>query len=227
MRYLHRKSQLSRRAHQAYLGGVADSLPSLVACASAALLLSACAMPPAEPDAAVVKAPAPSPDDERITQYLATLEQAAAGERALSPGNLAAADAPAPTASSRLHHALALGSAGHAGSDPAEAGRMLADLLNSAHGLTPAEISLAQAFRREFEARTALRTVIDQERLDFAQQMKTASAEDNRRIAALSTENARLRKALADAERKLSAVAEIERSLLESEAPATEAPPPQ
>ena len=60
---------------------------------------------------------------------------------------------------------------------------------------------------REFEARVTLYADIARQREDFDQQLKSANAEDHRRAAALSAENQRLKKSLAEAERKLSAVA--------------------
>lgn len=163
--------------------------------------------------------------------YLATVEEIASTSPTPSSVSLDALRSQAesaPTASNRLNYSLALGSAGHAGSDPAGAARLVSELLNSTHDLKPAEISLAKAFLREFEARAALRASMDRDRLEFAQQLKASSASDDRKVAVLTTENARLKKALAEAERKLSAVAEIERSLLEAvrPAPATEAPTP-
>jgi len=128
-----------------------------------------------------------------------------------------------------LRYALALGAAGHAGSDPVQASQLVAEVLAAGNGLTPAEVELAQAFLREFDARIGLGTEVARQREDYEQKMKAAANDDNRRLAALGAENQRLKKSLAEAERKLSAVAEMERSLLENGAqPAPDdATPPQ
>jgi len=199
---------------------------------SAALLLSACAGSPTVPDQAAAWDCSVCQDADTVAGHLATVEQIASG--GLTPSSTSSINLDTlqslaqsvPTASNQLTYALALGSAGHANSDPAGAGRLVSELLNSTHDLKPAEISLAKAFLREFEARAALRASMERDRLEFAQQLKASSASEDRKVAALTMENARLKKALAEAERKLSAVAEIERSLLEAVRPATDAPTP-
>ncbi len=61
-----------------------------------------------------------------------------------------------PTSSNRLRYALALGAAGHWQSNPVEAKRLITELLAGENDLTPLEISLANVFQREYDARVAL-----------------------------------------------------------------------
>ena len=173
-----------------------------------------------------------TPPAPNLAAYLATFDQLAPGDSARQAAALDAALAAvreAPTGANRLRYALALGAAGHAGSNPVEARRLITDLLAGQAGLEPEEVALAGAFLREFDARVTLYADIARQREDFEQQLKSANAEDHRRAAALSAENQRLKKSLAEAERKLSAVAEMERALIENGTaqPPAESPPPE
>ena len=118
-----------------------------------------------------------------------------------------------PTSSNRLRHAIALGAAGHSSSNPVEARRLITELLAGEHDLTPQEVSIANAFLREFDARVALYAELARQREESERQMKSMSADEDRRYGALNAETQRLKKALAEAERKLEAVAEMERNL--------------
>ena len=109
--------------------------------------------------------------------------------------------------------AIALGAAGHSSSNPVEARRLIAELLAGQHDLTPQEVSLANAFLREFDARVALYADLARQREESERQVQSMSAEEDRRYSALNAETQRLKKALADAESKLEAVAEMERTL--------------
>jgi hypothetical protein len=172
-----------------------------------------------------------SPAAADLTPYLATLTELGSSVPDRQAEALAAAEQAArlePSAAHRLRYALALGAAGHSGSDPVQASQLVAEVLAAGDGLTPAEVELAQAFLREFDARVGLGTENARQREDYEQKMKAAANDDNRRLAALGAENQRLKKSLAEAERKLSAVAEMERSLLENgaqPAPDDTAPP--
>jgi hypothetical protein len=203
-----------------------------VAMASLVALVSACAgVGPSKSAGGAVSVPVtpPAPD---LSAYLATFDQLAPGDPARQSTALDAALAAvqeAPTGANRLRYALALGAAGHAGSDPVEARRLIGELLAGQPDLEPEEVALGNAFLREFDARVTLHADIARQKEDFEQQLKSANAEDHRRSAALSAENQRLKKSLAEAERKLSAVAEMERSLIENGAaqPPAESPPPE
>jgi hypothetical protein len=189
--------------------------------AAAAILLGGSACAPlrgTQPSKDAAGAGPTSPAAADLTPYLATLAELAPGDPARQDAALAAARQSAdlePTASNQLRYALCLGAAGYPGSDPVEARQLLNALLAAGNDLKPQEVELAQAFLREFDARVDLYADNARQREDYEQKLRAAAAEDSRRQAALNAENQRLRKSLADAERKLSAVAEMERSLLE------------
>lgn len=201
----------------------------------ALMLLSACAglQPRATATApgqssAATQASAPA----SLAPYLETLSRIAPGDTARQQAELAATLAAAQQtgrAGDKLRYALALGGAGHTSSNPVEAKRLIAELLASAHDLNPAELALANAFLREFDARVALYAELARQREEAEQQLKSLDATADRRADALAAENKSLKRALAEAERKLEAVAEMERSLLEQsqEKPAEAAPPKQ
>jgi len=196
------------------------------------LVLAACeALSPSQPSSTSSHASAAAPSKPAdLSPYLETLEQMAPGDASRQSATLAsalAASQQAPTAANRLRYALALGAAGHAASNPVEAKRLISELLASQHELKPQEVALAQVFLREFDARVELYADMARQREELERQLQSASADDDRRNAALTSENARLKKALAEAERKLEAVAEMERSLLEKSeaAPANDKPP--
>jgi len=193
-------------------------------------LLTACAAlqpqhTPPVPPAAVAATPAPA----ILAPYLATLANMAPGDAARQQAELAstlAAAQDSPSAANTLRYALALGCAGRPDSNPVEAKRLLAELLAGPNELTPEELDLAKAYLREFDARVALYAEIARQREESEQKLKTSDSSAVRRADTLAAENARLKKQLNEAERKLEAVEQMERSLLEQaqEAPA-DAPP--
>jgi hypothetical protein len=195
-------------------------------------LLTACAglqpqhTPPAPP-AAVAATPAPA----SLAPYLETLANMAPGDPARQQAELAttlAAAQQSPTAANTLRYALALGCAGRPDSNPVEAKRLLAELLAGPNELTPEELDLAKAYLREFDARVALYAEIARQREESEQKLKSSDSSAVRRADALAAENGRLKKQLNEAERKLEAVEQMERSLLEQaqEAPAETPPRP-
>jgi hypothetical protein len=201
---------------------------------AAAILLAASACAPlrgTQPSKDAAGAGPTSPVAADLTPYLATLAELAPGDPGRQDAALAAARQSAelePTAANQLRYAICLGAAGHPGSDPVEARQLINGLLAATNDLEPQEVELAQAFLREFDARVDLYADNARQREDYEQKLKAAAADDSRRQAALNAENQRLKKSLAEAERKLSAVAEMERSLLEGgtePAPDGTAPP--
>jgi len=204
-------------------------LPAFLALGACAGMGSHSSSPPPSPPAVVVPAPT------NIALYLDTLANMAPGDPARQQAELAAALASArqsPTAANRLRYALALGAAGHKDSNPVEAKRLLADLLAEPNDLGTQELELANAYLREFDARVALYAELARQREESQQKLKLNDSSATKRADALTAENARLKKQLAEANRKLEAVAEMERSLQEQaqdQAPETEpeAPPPR
>jgi hypothetical protein len=211
----------------------APTIQLLLPALAALMLLGACASlsPPPPAAAPVAAVPPAAPRTADLASYLDTLASMAPGDPARQQSTLDSARAAAqqdPSAANRLRYALALGSAGHALSNPIEAKRLVAELLAGDHGLQPLEVNLAGALLREFDARVALYAELARQREDGERRMQAADAAADQRADALAAENARLRRALAAAERKLEAVAEMERSLLEqAEEPVEETPPLQ
>jgi hypothetical protein len=115
-----------------------------------------------------------------------------------------------PTTSNKLRYALALATPGYSGADPVAAQRQLAELLARPETLLPVERLLASVQLKEVEQRLILqaenarmRDVVPNDSHDKVQAL-------NRRLAAESDENAKLRKALDEARAKLEAVTHIE-----------------
>ena len=121
-----------------------------------------------------------------------------------------------PTTSNKLRFALALATPGHSGSDPVAAQRQLSELLARPETLLPVERLLALVELKEVEQRLILQA--ENKRLRDGDEAQLGDSRDkllalNRRLAAESDENARLRKALDEARAKLEAVTHIERSI--------------
>jgi plasmid stability protein len=184
----------------------------------AALALTACtSLHPAASGSAAGQPPqVASPKPAAITSYFDVLDLMAPGDAVRQSDALAATLSQAqqnPTSSNRLRYALALGAAGHSSSNPVEARRLITELLAGAKDLTPQEVSLANAFLREYDARVALYADLARQREESERQLQSIEMDGDRRYSALTAETQRLKKALAEAERKLEAVAEMERAL--------------
>ena len=121
-----------------------------------------------------------------------------------------------PTTSNRLRYALALATPGHSGSDPVAAQRQLSELLARPETLLPVERLLALVTLKEVEQRLILQAENKRMRDDASHDdsdSRDKLAAINRRLAAESDENVRLRKALDEARAKLDAITHIERSI--------------
>lgn len=120
----------------------------------------------------------------------------------------------APTTASTLRYAVALVTPGHPASSPNEGKRLLETLLATPERMTQDERTLAAVLlhetnvrlKLEAENRRLLATIDDRSR---------TQANSDKRIQAQIEENARLRRALAEAQQKLDAIKEIERSIIE------------
>jgi plasmid stability protein len=173
--------------------------------------------------------PAAAPPPATLVPYLDTLARMAPGDPVRQQSELESTLAAAQqsrSAADTLRYALALGTAGHARSNPVEARRLITELLAGPNDLAPVELGFANAYLREFDARVALYAELARQREESGLQLASVGASADRRADALAAENKSLRRALAEAERKLEAVADMERALLEQvAAPETEAPP--
>lgn len=126
-----------------------------------------------------------------------------------------------PTTSNKLKYALALATPGHSGSDPVAAQRHLAELLAKPENLLPIERFLAQSQLQQVERQLVLGTENKHLRDDAPHEARDKLAAANRRLAAETDENAKLRKELDDARAKLEAVTHIERSINDRNSTAT------
>jgi len=167
------------------------------------------------------QAPAPvavqAPSDEGVRKYLETINGLASTDPARQADVFYAVEREytrAPTTTSTLQYAAALATPGHPSARPQEGKRMLEALLATPERLVPAERSLVAALLHETNAwlkldaenRRLLATLDDRGR---------SQANSDKRAQAQAEEIARLRRALAEAQQKLDAVKEIERSLIE------------
>ncbi len=115
-----------------------------------------------------------------------------------------------PTTSNRLGYALALATPGYSGADPVAAQRQLAELLARPETLLPVERLLASVELKEVEQRLILQAENARMRDTVPNDSHDKLQAINRRLAAETDENAKLRKALDEAKAKLEAVTHIE-----------------
>jgi hypothetical protein len=118
----------------------------------------------------------------------------------------------APTPSRVLRYAMVLSTPGHSGYDPVVAQRLLHEVLANPETLLPAERALAFLQLQQVERQQTLQA--DVRRLQQGAERNTNDriAQLTRRLTTESEENARLKKLLAEAQAKLDAIANIERS---------------
>jgi len=121
----------------------------------------------------------------------------------------------APTPSRQLRYALLLAAPGHASTDTAEAERLLRELTAMPESLVPPERALARLELAQLERQSLLAAENRrlQAEVDRAQRDRNTTA--SRRLQAELDENARLRRELDDAQKKLDAIAAIERNITE------------
>ena len=179
-------------------------------------VLSACATLSNPKPAAPPAVEGPAQDAAVVTPLLDLMSNLPQGDPARQAELFQAAKSAAdltPTTSNRLKYALALATPGYSGSDPVAAQRQLSELLARPETLLPAERLLATVQLREVEQQLVLQAENKRMREDVPHDSRDKVQVLNRRLAAESDENARLRKALDEAQAKLEAVTHIERSI--------------
>lgn len=121
----------------------------------------------------------------------------------------------APTPSRQLRYALIIATPGHASTDTAEAERLLRELTATPESLVPSERALARLELSQLERQSLL--AAENRRLQAAVDRagRDRNTTASRRLQAELDENARLRKALDEAQKKLDAIANIERTITE------------
>ncbi len=183
------------------------------------LIAAACTLiPPQAQDTPPAPITQPDPSLAVIGTHLemmARLTQATPAEQAeIVRGTRDAAEL-SPTTTNRLSYALALATPGHGQSDPSTARQLLTELLARSEALLPAERALAWVCLRDAEQRLILQAENSRLQSDAARIERERSASTNRRLQAEIDENARLKKALAEAQAKLDEITRIERSIVE------------
>ena len=191
------------------------ALPARIACC--ALLLGGCgATLPLKRDSQALPAiDRNSTEASLVAGYLEICMKVAHGTPAEQAEVLASTHndySAAPTPSRVLRYAMVLSTPGHAGSDPVVAQRLLREVLASPETLLPAERALASLQLQQVERQQSLQA--DVRRLQQAAERNANEkiAQLTRNLKAESDEVTRLRKALADAQAKLDAIANIEGS---------------
>lgn len=158
----------------------------------------------------------PAADADAARGYVAALGELQSGSPAAQAEAFQAARVAAegaPTTLNRLRYALMLALPGHAGSDPVAARRQLSDLVARPELLLPSERALAAVLLAEVDERLVLAAENRRLQQEATARDKDRSAALAKRLQAELDENARLRRAVEDAQKKLDAVMEVERSL--------------
>jgi hypothetical protein len=119
-----------------------------------------------------------------------------------------------PTTASTLRYAVALVTPGHPASKPTDGKRLLETLLATPERMTQEERTLASVLLHEANARLKLEAE-NRRLLATLDDRSRSQANSDKRVQAQLEENARLRRALAEAQQKLDAIKEIERSIIE------------
>jgi hypothetical protein len=120
----------------------------------------------------------------------------------------------APTTASTLRYAVALITPGHPANRTADGKKLLEALLATPERMTPQERTLAAVALQDANARLKLEAEI-RRLLATLDDRGRSQANSDKRVQAQLEENARLRRALAEAQQKLEAVKDIERSTIE------------
>jgi hypothetical protein len=120
----------------------------------------------------------------------------------------------APTTANTLRYAVALVTPAHPATKPLEGKRLLEALLATPERMTQEERTLASVLLHETNTRLKLEAE-NRRLLATLDDRNRSQANSDKRVQAQLEENARLRRALAEAQQKLDAIKEIERSIIE------------
>jgi hypothetical protein len=120
----------------------------------------------------------------------------------------------APTTASTLRYALARVTPGHPATSPQEGKRLLEALLATPERMTQEERAFATVLLNETNARLKLEAE-NRRLLATLDDRSRSQANSDKRVQAQVDENARLRRLLAEAQQKLDAIKEIERTIIE------------
>ena len=158
--------------------------------------------------------------DGSVIEYLDVMRRRVEGDvltQTETFREIAEAAAASPTTENRVKLALAIATPGHPNEDPAEAQQRLSSLLAQGPALLPEERMLVAIHLKEVEQRL----ILDAEARRLRDEVEAARAARNnetvRRLEAALAENARLARELQEAQQKLDAITNIERSIRERE----------
>jgi hypothetical protein len=216
----HMRSRASRAPRTAWI-----TLDLLAALAGAFImaLTAGCSMDfltrndsrPTEPAPVVDRAAASA---SIITGYLENLQRLVLSAPAEQAEMAAAAQREydlAPTPSHQLRLALLLATPSHGATDLPRAQRLLRELMAAPAALLPAERALAFLEQQKVDAQLALEAENKRLQTSVVRSDKDRNAAANKRLQAEVEENSRLRKELEEAQAKLDAISDIEKSLSE------------
>jgi hypothetical protein len=116
-----------------------------------------------------------------------------------------------------VKHALAVATPGHPNEDPAEAQQRLSRLLAAGAALLPEERMLVAIHLKEVEQRLILDAEARRLREEAEAALEAQDDESAERLEAALAENERLTEELQEAQQKLDAITNIERSIRERE----------
>lgn len=169
------------------------------------------------PTQAPAAAPVQAPADDGIGKYLETINGLASTDPARQADvyyEIEREYTRAPTTASTLQYAAALVTPGHPASKPQEGKRLLETLLATPERMVPSERVLVAVLLHETNARLTLEAE-NRRLLATLDDRGRSQANSEKRAQAQAEEIARLRRNLAEAQQKLDAVKEIERTFIE------------
>lgn len=159
-------------------------------------------------------------DGEDLVSYLDMMRRLVEGDPLTQTDtflDVAQSAAAWPTTRNRVMLALAVATPGHPNSDPQDAQQRLSNLLASGAALLPAERMLVSIHLKGVEQQLILDAEAQRLRQE-AEAARTAQDDENeRRLEAVLRENERLSRELQEAQQKLDAITNIERSIRERE----------
>ncbi|MGH8185148.1 MAG: hypothetical protein ACREUC_01185 [Steroidobacteraceae bacterium] len=170
-----------------------------------------------DPPPSAVAQPAQNPTASGVRGYLDTMDGLGSPDPARQADVFYEVEREytrAPTTASTLRYAAALVTPDHPATSPSEGKRLLETLLATPERMTQEERTLAAVLLHETNVRLKLEAE-NRRLLATLDDRSRSQANSDRRVQAQLEENARLRRALADAQQKLDAIKEIERSIIE------------
>lgn len=197
------------------LSGQLGCCASLAPVCVAMCLLAGCELADLRREPATPVVTAPSVDG--LTTYLETMNSLGSADAARQADVFYEVEREytrAPTTASTLNFAVALITPGHPASKPPEGKKLLETLLATPERMTPQERTLALVLINEANARLKLEAE-NRRLLATLDDRSRSQANSDKRVQAQVEDNARLRRALAEAQQKLDAIKEIERSIIE------------